>query len=207
MSRTNKMVLPSTALLICLALQPIPAVGVVACGALVKDYAYVPALNKDDPFSRLNVVLLHAGLNQGELHKTILCGSSQEKVTRWRIQQEKLWLITRGRTPFFTDQFIRVDLPELLKGRLQWGPMSKGEPYSFVAGWGPVPNNGSLSATFLEFPLFAQYDYLPISPESVRLFLLSNSNARFDPEDHQAKQVKLVGDFEKRSLEFSDHEI
>jgi len=166
-------------------------------GSAIKDLVYVCSKTNEG-----KNCLYYLSLIDGKPKETIGVAFSIEEVTRWNIRYDKLWLNSRGRAAFFTDRLFRIDFPELLEGKLKWGPVPEGSPDSFVTGWGPIGNLGLFKATWLTFPLIAHYDYVPISPESVYLFLLRNANAGVEPTDEPAEGGKIIGDMKNPSWNF-----
>jgi hypothetical protein len=152
--------------------DPAGVQGGVIRGAVYQDDAYVSTEIKVGTDTYL--CLRYARLPDGEPRNTVHFTHSRDKPKRWRLQEEKLWIITRTWTPLFTDHILRFDLPELQKGKVMSGPVSEGPgAYSFVNGWGPVPTQGVFKQAYVEFPMVVHYDYLPINNDSIRLFLLS----------------------------------
>lgn len=176
---------------------PVLAQDTVVRGYLVNGHAYAATLTEP---KESKACLVYGNMASGEVKTTIGCRYSIPPVNRWRIYSNKLWLITRMNDSPRWDGFFRIEFSGLLNGKLQWGPASFGDPYNFLGNrWGPISNQDIISR-FVEFKLVAHYDLLPITDDTLRLFMLRNTDAIIEENPKEPDRVK--GDMEHAKWNF-----
>jgi hypothetical protein len=131
---------------------------------------------------------------------------------RWHLTKSHAWFNdTRGSSPSepatMVDSIHRYELPDLLKDKPLTAPgAEEGRPYpAFMQGG--TTKEDRLSETrakifFMGFKTNLHYDYLPVSAESIRLFVLTDIHGNF-----KCTRFKFAGDVNIEDIDFTMEKI
>jgi hypothetical protein len=179
----------------------------VVRGAVLGDHVFTLRKDQATATEGDTLSLLSASLATGEVQKPIVVWYSIRQPIQWRLERKHLWTITRDwsvdRTVRSGDRVFRFDLMELLKGVRRTGRIpnySNDVAESIVVGYGPVQSLGVV-ADLATFRVKVHYDYVPVSAERLRLFVLTNTSARLVKQTNGKRTVE--GDLNMEKWNFN----
>jgi hypothetical protein len=150
------------------------------------------------------VYLCSASLAGGKAATSPSCAYAQVPPLRWSVGHSHVWIYDnfctlQGVVGYgVQDRLQRFQLDELIKGRLLTAPEARPEVaqlFPFMCG-GPL-RDIRLLMSHIEFDPELHSDYLPLGPDSVRVFRLTNVRGRVMPVDEDGGLGAVRTVFEK----------